>query len=184
MGEAEPTDGPDAQILVLRDPQTGEMGAVTDPDSEQLEQATHSAKERKAIWEHRAAGATARALTLDKTMTSALANGVVNLMFARILQDELMPKTAKEAAEVAKIAHDIAAKSGGLADPKDMTPADRAKRVSEAERFAKVLRDRAAAAGADLSGALAEGEEILEADPIENQLEDDDETEVHDDIED
>lgn len=183
MGAAEPTDGPDAQILVLRDPQTGEMGAVTDPDPEQLEQATHSAKERKAIWEHRAQGATARALTLDKSMTQALATGTVNLMFARILQDELMPKTAKEAAEVAKIAHEIASKQGGLADPKDLTAIERAKLIDDADRFKKILERRAAEAGADLSGALEAGEAIPETEPIENQLEDG-EDEVHDAVED
>ena len=47
-------DETDAQILILRDPETGQFGAVGEAGEEERANAKKEAKLRKAVFEHRA----------------------------------------------------------------------------------------------------------------------------------
>lgn len=147
-----PAPQPDAKILVLRG-ENGEM--VTAPANEETTaRARAGAKHRKAIFEHRLEGAKARAGKLPRLLTGSLAAGATNLMLAKLLQEELQPATAKEAAEVAKITHAIYREaSGQTAGNLNLTPAERSQRMAEVEELDKELRKRAEEANAKLGGA-------------------------------
>lgn len=158
MTEPRPVD-PDAvlaDITVLRDPNTGKP-YVDDGDEETAEQkqvrARSEAAKRKAIFEHRRAGAEARAGRLPRRLTNALASGATNLMLSRIIQEEVVPITAKEAAEVAKITHAIAQASVGEGrSGVPLTDEERKERLAEAAKFEAVLEQRASEATAALDG--------------------------------
>lgn len=151
--------GTDAEIIVLRNEQTGNFEAAP-ANGDAKTRARQGAQERKAIFEHRLAGSTARAGKLPRSLTASLAAGTANLMLMRILQDELVPGSAKEAADVAKIAHEIYKSASGSVDGKHLTPDERAKRFETAEQLAKDLAERAKKVGAPLAGAPNEGEEL------------------------
>lgn len=152
----DPYDDQGAQIIVLRDEHTGQLVAH-DADEDSRAEAVTEARRRKAVWEHRNAGAAARAGTLPRQMIAAFAAGTVNLMLAKIMQEEIVPATAKEAADVAKTAHEIYMKHAGVANPKDLTPAERKQREDDVAALTEKLAERAKAADAQLGGALPEG---------------------------
>jgi hypothetical protein len=147
----------EAKILVLRDGQTQQFVTVADPDPEDREKAASEAQLRRAVFEHRARGAQTRAGLLPRSLTAALAGGTVNLMLAKLLQEEIVPATAKEAADVAKVAHEIFKSSAGVANPKDLTPAERKQKEDDVAALETRLHERARAATAQLGGALPEG---------------------------
>lgn len=146
-----------AKILVLRDPETGQFGAVGEAGEEQRANARKEAQLRRAIFEHRAEGAKTRAGLLPRAITAALAGGTVNLMLAKILQEEIVPASAKEAADVAKVAHEILMKSSGTANPKDLSPAERQAKQDEVSKLERALMERARSQAAVLGGALPDG---------------------------
>ena len=150
-------DETDAQILILRDPETGQFGAVGEAGEEERANAKKEAKLRKAVFEHRAEGAKNRAGLLPRSITAALAGGTVNLMLAKLLQEEIVPGSAKEAADVAKVAHEIYMKHAGVANPKDLSPAERDARRDEVSVLERALAERAKSATAALGGALPKG---------------------------
>lgn len=158
--------GADAAVVFLRDPAGGISprigGEITD---EVRARAREEQKRRKAEFEYRLAGALARSGKLPKKLTAALGHGAANLMLAMIVQGELRPVTAKEAADVAKVAHEIArsAQGRGTGDG-PMSDADRAALLEQADQFEKALVERAKAAAGDglLAGAPATDEEVPE----------------------
>lgn len=150
---------PDAQIIILRDEQGGMEAVPDEPDARAKARA--GAQQRKAIFEHRLAGAKNRAGMLPRLLTAQLAAGATNLMLAKILQEELMPATAKEAAEVAKVTHAIYQQaSGQSAGNLNLTPVERETRLNEIDTLSQALAERAKEATANLGGAPAEGEEL------------------------
>lgn len=155
--EAERDDDYRAQVILLRDDTTGAMNPVPvgEATDAQIAEATEGAKRRKAVFLHRLDGAEARAGMLPAKLMSALSAGVVDLMLAKVLQEELVPATPDEAMKVAKVALEIYKASSGNTDPKHLSPQEREVKRSEAERFGEVLAKRAREAGANLSGALA-----------------------------
>lgn len=163
--------------LVLRDPDSGEIRALVGDEvtPELEEQATLEAKRRKAEFIHRHEGAQARAGMLGQKLTAAFAGGVVVLMLEKLLQEELVPATAKEAVEVAKASHEIYKSLVGVAAGKDLTPEERRRKEDDAHELFKTLSARAEKAAAPLSGALQPGETPapVAVDDDENLWEDD-----------
>lgn len=151
----------DATVLILRDEQGTMQVAQTDDD---VHLARENAKQRKAIFEHRVAGSTARAGKLPRRLTASLASGTVNLMLAKLLQEEILPASATEAAQVAKVAFDIYKQTAGLASGAQMTPAERADRLAEVDQLERELLARAKKVSAPLGGATPKGEEVPEVD--------------------
>lgn len=151
---------PDAQVIVLRDETTGKFRSIPADEATEEERANalQGSKHRKAVWEHRSDGAQARAGTLPRALTASFAAGTVNLMLAKILQEEVVPATAKEAADVAKAAHEIYKSVAGVAPPQNLSAAEREQRTDTINAFEKQLAERAAKAGVDLGGALPPGE--------------------------
>src|SRR5258706_8860830 len=126
-----PTEHDLADVIYLRDPVTQEDRVIARADAtpDEIENAVAGAKERKAIFVHRIHGAEARAGLLPRTITAALSAAVVNHVFAKILQDELVPATAKEAAEVAKAANEVYKLAAGVVKPEMMTESERREAV-------------------------------------------------------
>lgn len=165
----------DAQIIVLRDADTGEMRAEPANDDTRT-RARSAAQERKAVFEHRTKGAQARAGKLPRALIAAYAAGATNLMLEKLLQEELVPGSAKEAADIAKITNTIYREaSGQAAGNKNLTPPERAAKMAEVETLETALAERAKAAGEQLSGAVPAGEPVPEVEPDEpiNQWEHD-----------
>jgi hypothetical protein len=145
------TDG--AKIIVLRDAETGQLEAVAETE-ETVVSAQRSAAHRKAVFQYRLAGAQTRAGALPRQLTAAFASGTVNLMLAKLLQEEIVAVTAKEAAEVAKVAHEIFKSAAGQPkNGRDLTPEERQRREDEIVALERTLMERAKAASAQLSGA-------------------------------
>jgi hypothetical protein len=85
-------------------------------------------------------------------------------MLVKILQEELAPATAKEAAEVAKITHAIFREaSGQTAGNINLTPAERAERIGAIDKLETELKQRAKETTDALGGAPDEGEEVAPA---------------------
>lgn len=159
---AEPAEeGPDADIIVLRaDDGTAEAVEATPENRAKQEK---SAKQRRAEFLFNKDGALARAGQLPRLLTGNLSAGVVNLMLVKIMQGELQPQTAKEAAEIAKITHGIfQSASGQTAGNLNLTKAERADRMVEVDKLQKELELRAAAATEQLGGAPQDGEDVPE----------------------
>lgn len=155
----------DAKIIVLRDTETGEMIGV-EADESNRAAARDAAARRKAIFEHRVTGASARAGLLPRTLIAALAAGTTNLMLQKLLQEELVPATAKEASEIAKITNTIYREaSGQTAGNKNLTPAERAAKEAEVDALSTTLAARAKEAGEHLAGAVPAGEPVPAAEP-------------------
>lgn len=163
MTATEPAEQGDAQILILRNDETGQF-ETADNDEENRGRAVTEARKRRAIFEHRVSGAKTRAGMLPRALTASLAGGTVNLMLSKILQEEIVPATAKEAADVAKVAHEIYMKHAGVANPKDLSPAERDAKRDEVNKLENALVERAKAATAQLGGALPEGVTPADAD--------------------
>lgn len=153
-------DSPDAQILVLRNDQTDALETVeATPDAR--DKARKGAQERKAIFEYRKTGADARAGKLPRLLTAAYAAGTTNLMLAKLLNEDLVPASAKEAADIAKITHAIYREaSGNSPGNANLTPVERAQRMSEIDVLESSLKERAEEATAQLGGAPPAGEPV------------------------
>lgn len=152
-------ESPDAKIIVLRE-DTGETTAVPDSD-EARSKFRKGAQKRRAIFEHNKAGALARSAQLPRLLTGGLAAGATNLMLVKIMQEELAPASAKEAAEVAKITHAIFREaSGATAGNINLTPAERADRLNQIDRLEIDLKQKAKEATESLGGAPAPDEEV------------------------
>lgn len=157
----------DAKVIVMRDPDTGAMIGA-EANAENIAQAHDAAARRKAIFEHRVTGASARAGRLPRTLIAALAAGTTNLMLQKILQEELVPATAKEAADIAKITNTIfREQSGQTAGNKNLTPQERAAKEAEVDALSATLAARAKEAGEQLAGAVPDGEPVPTAEPEE-----------------
>ncbi len=157
------------ELVFLRDPKTQAVTVIPDTDAtpEQRNNAYLGAKQRKATFDYRRAGALARAGLLPRQITASLAAGTVNHMFALILQGELQPATAKEAAEIAKAANEVYKLAAGALDAKDMSPHERAAAQQLAVDLGTVLAQRAKQADAPLGGAVPAGQPIPEVDADE-----------------
>lgn len=156
----------DAQVIVMRDPDTGEMIGA-DATEETRRVALDAAARRKAIFEHRVTGAGARAAKLPRTLMAALAAGTTNLMLQKLIQEELVPATAKEAADIAKITNTIFREaSGQSAGNKNLTPAEREAKMAEVDTLTTALAQRAKEAGEHLDGAVPPGEPVPEVEPV------------------
>lgn len=153
------------ELIVLRDPESGAI-SVEEATDETAEQASRGAQHRKAIWNHRKKGAEARAGTLPRSLIASLAAGTTNLMLAKLLQEEVVPASAKEAAEIAKITNAIFRDASGQTHGNvNLTPAERAAKLAEVDNLEVALAERAAAATAQLGGAPADGEELETDEP-------------------
>jgi hypothetical protein len=152
------------ELIVLRDPDSGAIR--TEPATEEAqEEASRGAQHRKAVWNHRKKGAEARAGTLPRSLIASLAAGTTNLMLAKLLQEEVVPSSAKEAAEIAKITNTIYREaSGQMQGNVNLTPAERAAKLQEVDNLEAALAERSKAATAQLGGAPDDGEE-LETEP-------------------
>lgn len=108
---------------------------------------------RRAEFEYRLAGALMRSNRLPKRITATLGHGAANLMLAMIVQGELVPASAKEAAEVAKAAYEIAraAEGRGVGDG-PLSEQDRRALMEQAAVFERQLRERAARLSSGLLG--------------------------------
>lgn len=157
-----------AKIVVLREG-VGPSEAVENTD-ENRQKAQLEAARRKAMFLHMVKGAQARAGLLPRAMTSAMAAGATNLMLAEILHGNVVPLTAKEAAEVAKITNAIAKDVlGETPDNRDLTPDERAKKLETAVKLEETLRERAKAASDEaLGGPARDGDQDLEFDHPED----------------
>ena len=124
----------DAEVVPLHD-------RLQDPAEDA--KAEEEAALRRASFESRRVGAETRSGRMPKRLIAQFANGVTSLMLAKVLTEELVPTTAKEAAEVAKIAHAIAKDAAGDVNPKNRTAEEREELRSEAVKFAAVLEERA-----------------------------------------
>lgn len=152
-------EGPDADILVLR--RDDGSAEVVEATPENREQQAKSAKQRRAEFLFNKDGALARAGQLPRLLTGPLSAGVVNLMLVKILQGELAPQTAKEAAEIAKITHAIFREaSGQTAGNINLTPAERDERMTQIDRLQTDLAHRAQQATETLGGAPEGDEEV------------------------
>lgn len=155
-----------AKLLFFPDQKGGYLVVPkADATPEQKKNAILGAKERKAIFEHRRAGALTRAGLLPRALTAALAAGTVNHVLNMILQDELRPGSAKEAIEVAKGANEVYKLAAGALDGKDMTAEGRKDAQEAAAALGKTLAERAARAEAALGGA-PDGGGDLDAEPL------------------
>jgi len=171
---AEPETAEDYEnVIVLRNEATGAFMSVpaAEASDEQKAEAVGGAKHRKAVWQHRLAGAQARAGTLPRLLTASFAAGTVNLMLSKLLQEEIVPTTAKEAADVAKTAYAIYQQVAGDAPGKDLTPVEREQKRDAIDVMEKELAKRAEAAGVDLGGAVPPGEKLPA--PVEASADDD-----------
>lgn len=132
------------------------------------ETARKDAARRKAVELHRVQGAKLRSSLLPRMLTRGFAEGTVNLMFAKILQNEVEPKSAKEAAEVAKIADDIARRHGGEKIKDENRPKERDELLQTVRDLAPELQRRAQeaaqASAQALGGAVPDDEPIDEVD--------------------
>lgn len=156
------TEPEGAKLIVLRG-EAGEAEAVEDTP-EAREKQVRTAEERKAIFLFNKAGALARAGQLPRLLTGNLSAGATNLMLVSILQGELKPATAKEAAEVAKITHAIFREaSGATAGNINLTPEERRDRLSQVDQLQKDLEHRAKEATEALGGAPADDEPAPDA---------------------
>lgn len=169
MSQPQPDEG--ADVIILRGPDGQPLPVPVDEASEDdLKTAKLGARERKALFQHRKAGAEARAGLLPKSLTAPFAGAVTNLMLAQLLQGEIVPTTAKEAAEVAKITAAIFKDFSGNAAPKDLTPVERAQRDDEIEKMTGLLQERAKKAGDQMLGGAVPSGEQLEVDVSEFDL--------------
>lgn len=171
-------DEPEAEnenVVLFRPSATAPDGyeviSSEDTGAEEREELRREAAIRKALYVFRVQGAKLRAELLPRTMLQSLADGTTGLMMSMIMQGELKPATAKEAAEVAKIAHAIARVESGIAktDSTDRAaPGDRAEMESDIGKMKKELADRARrAAQAEpelLGGVFPEGHDVPEVD--------------------
>lgn len=159
--EAE-AEGPDATVIVLRNADTGALEA-TEATEDARAVARDAAQRRKAIFEHREAGAKARAGKLPRTLIASLAAGTTNLMLMQLIQQELVPATAKEAADIAKITHGIFREASGQTRGNlNLTPAERDAKLAEVDALEVALKERAGQATAQLGGAPASVDELDE----------------------
>lgn len=154
------------ELIVLRDPESGLVR--TEPATEEnAQEASRGAAHRKAVWQHRKKGADARAGTLPRSLIAAYAAGVTNLMLGKLLQEEVVPSSAKEAAEIANISNKIFREASGATQGNvNLTPAERAAKLAEVDNLEFALAERAKAATAQLGGAPVEGE-TLEPDVVD-----------------
>lgn len=169
MTDPEPTR--DAEIIVLRD-NGGRFTAegAKEIGAEGRENARIAAARRKAVEVHRVKGALLRSDLLPRKLTKKLAEGAGNRMLAQLLQGEIEPRTAKEAAEVAKIAFEIARH-----EPSDAKPEAETRVREELEASARLLggklleRAQAAADAAPqlLGGKVPDDEDIDDVDLTE-----------------
>lgn len=158
MGEPEVEAEPIADVIVLRN-EAGVAEVVPDTP-ENREKRDKTAEERRAEFMFNRAGALARASQLPRLLTAQLAAGVSNLMLVKIMQGELKAQTAKEAADIAKIAHGIFKESSGQASS-TLTPQERDERMGQIDKLSGELAARAKAASEEmLGGAPEEGETV------------------------
>jgi hypothetical protein len=146
VGEPEPDE-----YLAARD-ENGQLTAVGSAEVGALGRETlkWQAAVRRATEVKRRDGAQARAGLYPRGLTRELAEGVVNLMFAKILNGEIEPRTAKEAAEVAKMADEIARRHSGEAAKPELAGAEREQLTIDVKNLTLHLHQRAAAAQAQL----------------------------------
>jgi hypothetical protein len=155
----DPLEDPDLDnVFVLHN----DDGSYTAADADKLraegrETARKNAAKRKAIEIHRMEGSQRRVALWPRHLTKGLAVATVNRMLAAIVMGEIEPRSAEEAARVAKIADEIARKEAGA--PIGL-PAPGDEIVNEDDR--KAVEDRARALAAELAGrARSEPAELL-----------------------
>lgn len=105
----------------------------------------------KRAYENFVAGGKARSSYLPRELIAGLAFATVDLMLLRIVNGTVKPKSAKEAAEVARIAHELARKEVGEADARFVisSPEERAKALARLQEMHQLVRQRALEAGQD-----------------------------------
>lgn len=161
----DPTAPPDNVYVLRRDDGTLEARDASTMDEKDIAAGVDEAKRRKAVFLYRHDGAQARAGVLGSRLQGALAAGAATLMLEKIIQEELVPTTAKEAMEVAKIAYGIHKEMNGAAPTKDLSATERAQKADDAAALQATLADRAERANANLAGATADDEPIPEPAP-------------------
>lgn len=182
---AEPEEDALAEVVMLHD-RPGEAPRAIPfeeaTDDEKIRSET-GALERRAVFEHRVAGSQVRAGMLPRALAAPAAMAVTNLMLAQLLQQEIVPTTAKEAAEVAKVAMGIYKEMSGNVSPEHLGPLERQQRDDTITAFEHTLRERAKAASAvEMGGAIPAGESVASAARVDSDTEEGDEWdhEVHD----
>jgi hypothetical protein len=120
--------------------------------------AKRTAAARKLAFDRTVANATVKSSALERKLLATFAVGTANWMLARILSGEIEPKDAKQAAEIAKIALDIARTETGEGDirPEDMTTDERKLKIAQAQALAAEV--------------MARGRQIAEQTPAEAGL--------------
>lgn len=141
--------------------------STADPDHDERVQI---AAANKARFEGAVRGAQARAEMLPRSIISQLAYGVSAKMLVELIRGTYKPKSAKEAADIAKITYELARRESGESDLTITitTPEERAKALETL----RILRETALArAGMAPTAALTSGaaEPIYEAELVEDE---------------
>lgn len=137
------------------------------------EDARAAAERRKRRWYANIENAKERAAGLPRELTISLGFGTANLMLTQLMRGELAPSTAKEAAEVARIARGLAVDEATSATG-DL-PADE-QRVERDDRVQRVraMREEVRARAEQIAKEAPEGEDTVDVWADEWDLPDED----------
>lgn len=130
------------------------------PDAQALAEATRAA-ERRAHAMLEVTNARQRAALYPRELMIELGVGVTGKMLAMVMRGEIVPKDAKQALDIAKIALDIVRIESGMDGAAVEKPADRAAKIERAGNVIDILRKRQEAAG-DVTAAAHEAFDAAE----------------------
>ena len=135
---------PDVEGIV-----TAELEADQGHLSDTTEERRLAAARNKAAFESFVRGGKARAEMLPRGGIQNLAFGVTGLMLNQLMTGRLKPASAKEAADIARITHDIARKESGEDGTTVVrSPEERERAVAAILELANAAKARAIEAGA------------------------------------
>lgn len=131
-----------------------------------------AARRNKAELESFVRGSMARAESLQRGLLPRLGFAVADLMLMEIVTGRLKPKTAKEAADIAKVALDIARRESGEPDSSIVigTPEQRAAAIAKISELKAIAEQRQLTAGPPVE-SIPEGSEISEISQRDPDLE-------------
>jgi hypothetical protein len=142
-----------------------EVELHADTSAEKVEEA----RLNKARYEAFLRGSKERAETLPREDIRAKAFGVTNLMLSNLLTGRIVPRNAKEAADVAKIAYELGRREVGDEDLsiQIVTPEARARAKAEVAELLVNVRARAIEAGhLAPDGAPVEDAEVVDVEEV------------------
>lgn len=143
------------------------QGVEWDLHADSNQELVDQARENKARWDAFIRGAKERSEALPRENIRGEAYGVASLMFKNLLTGRIKPKSAKEAAEVAKIAYEIGRKETGDEDlaTQVASPEQRARAEEGIRAIFATVQARAIEAGA---APVIDVAEIVDAEVLED----------------